>query len=217
MDGRIAGIDDVKIQYNMITKELDITYNNEIGERMRIPINQLSDGYKSTISLVADIAYRMAVLNPQLLGNICRETKGVILIDEIDLHLHPSWQQRILGDLTSIFPNVQFIVTTHAPAVINTIKSDNLIILDEYNVDYPSAEVYGKDVNTILSGMMNVDERPPKVKSMFSDFYTALSDELYDNAEQILNNIAKQIENNDSDLLACRLKLKLRKHRGNRS
>ena len=70
---------------------------------MRIPINQLSDGYKSTISLVADIAYRMA-LNPQLLGNVCRETDGVVLIDEVDLHLHPTWQQRILGDLTEIFP-----------------------------------------------------------------------------------------------------------------
>ena len=76
---------------------------------MRIPISQLSDGYKGTISLVADIAYRMAVLNPQCLGNVCDETDGIILIDEVDLHLHPAWQQRILGDLTSIFPQVQFL------------------------------------------------------------------------------------------------------------
>ena len=82
---------------------------------MRIPVNQLSDGYKSTMSLVADIAYRMAVLNPQLLGDVCNETDGIVLIDEVDLHLHPKWQQRILGDLTEIFPKVQFIISTHAP------------------------------------------------------------------------------------------------------
>ena len=56
------------------------------------------------ISLVADIAYRMAVLNPQLLGNVCKETEGIVLIDEVDLHLHPTWLQRILGDLREIFP-----------------------------------------------------------------------------------------------------------------
>ena len=105
----MTGSDDAKIQYNMGTTELDISYIDETGKRMRIPISQLSDGYKGTISLVADIAYRMAVLNPQCLGNVCDETDGIILIDEVDLHLHPAWQQRILGDLTSIFPKVQFL------------------------------------------------------------------------------------------------------------
>src|SRR5699024_3839634 len=63
---RITGRDDTKIQYNISTNESDVSYTEDAGERMRIPLNQLSDGYKSTISLVADIAYRMAVLNPQL-------------------------------------------------------------------------------------------------------------------------------------------------------
>lgn len=111
---KITGSEDVKVQYNIGTKELEVAYRDESGKLMRIPINQLSDGYKSTISLVADIAYRMAVLNPQLLGNVCKETDGIVLIDEVDLHLHPTWQQRILGDLTEIFPKVQFIVSTHA-------------------------------------------------------------------------------------------------------
>lgn len=67
---KITGNDEVKMQYNVGTKELEVAYRDESGELMRIPINQLSDGYKSTISLVADIAYRMAALNPQLLGNV---------------------------------------------------------------------------------------------------------------------------------------------------
>ena len=79
----------LKCEYNIGTKELEVAYQNNSGELIRVPINQLSDGYKSTISLVADIAYRMAVLNPQLLGNVCGETDGIVLIDEVDLHLHP--------------------------------------------------------------------------------------------------------------------------------
>ena len=128
---RITGSESVKMQYDVGTKELEIAYQDKDGKWMRIPINQLSDGYKSTISLVADIAYRMAVLNPQLLGNVCKETEGIVLIDEVDLHLHPTWQQRILGDLREIFPKVQFIVTTHAPAVINTVKSENIVLLND--------------------------------------------------------------------------------------
>ena len=85
-------------------------------------MKELSDGYKNTLSMVADIAYRMAVLNPWLLDRVLTETTGIVLIDEIDLHLHPQWQQRIIGDLRTIFPKVQFIVSTHAPLVINSVK-----------------------------------------------------------------------------------------------
>lgn len=138
---------------------MEVFYRETNGELMRMSINQLSDGYKSTISLVADIAYRMAVLNPQLLGEVCSETDGVILIDEVDLHLHPTWQQRILSDLTAIFPKVQFIVSTHAPAVINTVKSENVVMLDDGEAYMPSGEVHGKDTNTIISSVMRSCER----------------------------------------------------------
>ena len=131
----------------MGTKELEIAYRDGSGKLMRIPVNQLSDGYKSTISLVADIAYRMAVLNPQLLGDVCNETDGIVLIDEVDLHLHPKWQQRILGDLTEIFPKVQFIISTHAPEVINSVSKENVIVLENNQAVSAPAETYGKDAN----------------------------------------------------------------------
>ena len=127
----ITGYSDIKIQFNLDTNEIDVIYTDNIQQPVRIPLLQLSDGYKCTISLIADIAYRMAILNPQLLDNVVSETPGIILIDEIDLHLHPSWQRRILNDLTTIFPKVQFIVSTHAPAVISSIKSESLIILKD--------------------------------------------------------------------------------------
>jgi len=206
---RITGGTDVKIQYNLDSNELDVYYTDAAGLRMRIPLNQLSDGYKSTISLIADVAYRMAVLNPQLLNSVTSETEGVVLIDEIDLHLHPAWQQRILGDLRAIFPKVQFIVSTHAPAVINTVKSENLIILDELTARRPEGEVYGKDVNAVVSGLMNADERPRNIKSLFDDFYKFIDDKEYERASKILETIENKIGNDDGELVTCRVQLKL--------
>ena len=207
---RITGNDTVKIQYNMGTRELEIAYREDSGEYIRLSINQLSDGYKSTISLVADIAYRMAVLNPQLLKDACRKTDGIVLIDEVDLHLHPAWQQRILGDLTAIFPKVQFIVSTHAPVIINSVKKENLVILDGSEVFYPTGEVYGKDVNTIVSGIMGAAERPEQVKLMFKYFYKTLSAGEFEKAQRILDDLAAEIGNDDGEIAACRVKLRLR-------
>ena len=110
-----------------------------------MPVSVLSDGYRCTISLIADIAYRMALLNPQLLDSVLTETDGIVLIDEIDLHLHPTWQKRVLKDLMDIFPKVQFIVSTHAPEVINSVKSDSVIILKDDKVLSATDETYGRD------------------------------------------------------------------------
>lgn len=206
---RITGCEYVKMQYNMGTKELEVAYRDINDNIMRIPINQLSDGYKSTISLVADIAYRMAVLNPQLLSNVCKETRGVVLIDEIDLHLHPTWQQCILSDLQAIFPNIQFIVTTHAPAVINTVAQDHIRILNNGNIFNAPTETYGKDANGVLKTIMNANERPIYIKEKFGAFYDAIADSNYSQAESILVELKDLLGEGDPELTACELKLDL--------
>jgi len=93
------------------------------------PFHRLSDGYKNMLGTVADIAYRAAVLNPQLGADAIKETNGVVLIDEIDLHLHPSWQRTVVADLKRTFPRVQFIVTTHSPFIVQSLRADELISL----------------------------------------------------------------------------------------
>lgn len=203
---KITGYADVKVQYSMSTNELEIAYRGESGELMRIPVNQLSDGYKSTISLVADIAYRMAVLNPQLLGNVCQQTDGVVLIDEVDLHLHPRWQQRILGDLTEIFPNVQFIVSTHAPEVINSIPREHIIVLEDNQAVSAPAETYGKDANGILRTVMGVKERPEEIMQKFGDFYNRIDSKNYDEAERILDDLEETL-GDDPELASMRIQL----------
>lgn len=122
----------VRIRYSIKYGELEIQtiLLNDTVEYL--PLHLLSDGIRTILNLVADIAYRMAVLNPGLLQDILQKTPGIVLIDEIDMHLHPAWQRRILGDLCRLFPQVQFIVTTHAPSVLVNVPNEQIRVIDEY-------------------------------------------------------------------------------------
>ena len=204
----VTGYTDVSVEYNLDTDDLDLIYTVE-NERKRMPLSRLSDGYKCTISLIADIAYRMALLNPQLLNDVLEKTNGIVLIDEIDLHLHPQWQKRILSDLTDIFPNIQFIVSTHAPSVINSVRSENLILLDDGRAREPQGEVYGKDTNTIIKGIMQSTERPETVRKLFEKFYRSVENQDLVSAKNIIHEIERLIGNDDSELAGCYVKLRL--------
>lgn len=199
--------DTVDVAYTYDIQDICIYYQ-ESNHTIKMPLSRMSDGYKCTIHLIADIAYRMAQLNPQLRDNVLN-APGVVIIDEIDLHLHPEWQKRILGDLTSIFPNIQFIVSTHASSVISSVRSENLVILENNNVSTPVGEVYGKDSNTIHSGVMGSTERPDHVKNLFSIFYDALKNNDIEKAKSVITEIEKLIGTNDPELAACHTKLTL--------
>ena len=89
---------------------------DEDGSKHELRIEQLSEGYKIVIAMVADLAARMAEANPEMENPL--NTNGIVLIDEVDLHLHPKWQREILIQLTKVFPNLQFIVSTHSPVIV---------------------------------------------------------------------------------------------------
>ena len=110
--------------------DLEIKFKNE---EKREKVSTLSDGYRNIIGIVSDIAYRMAILNPSLGLEVIEKTSGVVLIDEIDLHLHPKWQKEIVNILITLFPKVQFIATTHSPFIIQSQTSGSIIKLDESN------------------------------------------------------------------------------------
>jgi predicted ATP-binding protein involved in virulence len=145
-------------------------------------IEQLSDGYKMALAMVMDIAARMGEANPDE-DNIL-ETGGVVLIDEVDQHLHPSWQQRILADLTRTFPNVQFIVTTHSPQVLSTVSSKSIRLL-EHETDHetgrlqsfarePSVENQGVASSYLMAEFMGVDPVPDMDQSRWLSEYKAM-------------------------------------------
>lgn len=141
-----------------------------------IRIEQMSDGYRIMIAMVADIASRMAEANPskECSGlNDPLETTGIILIDEIDLHLHPLWQRNVIRQLNSIFPNIQFIVTTHSPNVIlgalditQVVKLDNGVILSDFNL----SEFSRYDVSLLLlSDLFGLDNVRTNEYKKFAD------------------------------------------------
>jgi len=105
--------------------KVDWLIDNETKE---LRIEQLSDGYRTTLAMTMDIVARMAEANPNAENPL--DTEGVVLIDEVDLHLHPGWQQHILTDLMRTFPKVQFIVSTHSPQVITSVKPESLRVID---------------------------------------------------------------------------------------
>ena len=141
----------------MVSLQLD---DGETKEELSIA--QLSGGYRIMLALAADLARRMAQGNPHLDDPL--QSEAVVLIDEIELHLHPSWQQRILTDLTRTFPNTQFIVSTHSPQVLTTVKPEHVVELWREQggivAGSAAAPTYGAEAGDVLATVMGVDQRP---------------------------------------------------------
>ena len=124
---------------------------------------QLSDGYRNVLALAADIAWQMARKH-ELPGGHSPQTEAVVLIDEVELHLHPRWQQRILPDLMNTFPNAQFVVSTHSPQVLSTIQPQHVVELAAENgnivADGPASATFGAEAGEVLTSVMGVEPRP---------------------------------------------------------
>ena len=135
-----------------------------------LPFRLLSEGIRITMALIIEIAFRCYLLNFKKTGASClTETNGVVLIDEIDLHLHPSWQKRVLNDLMRTFPAIQFIVTTHAPMVLAGAKNAKVFGLKD-GLIYPISPLYGKDANSILPEM-GTEDRIKEVKDKLEKYF----------------------------------------------
>ena len=130
------------------------------------PFESLSDGYRVMVGMVADIARRMATLNPALGDRAVLETPGVVLIDEVDLHLHPLWQRQVVETLLALFPQVQFIVTTHAPMVISSVHRNQVrqlscdTVTGQARAVTPSYETYGQSASDTLDTVQEADSLP---------------------------------------------------------
>ena len=208
---RISGAQNATLFFDLDTHRLVLEFQNADGSAQRFAMNEMSDGYKNTLSMIGDIAYRMAVLNPTLGDQVLEKTPGVVLIDEIDLHLHPQWQQTILSDLHAIFPEVQFIASSHAPAVINSVPREQIRILDQGEIYLPAAQTYGRDANSILREVMKVSERPTEMKQRMDLFYLYMDENNYEEADRVLTEIEAVVGTTDPDIAAARTSLDLEK------
>lgn len=147
----------IRVFYDKRTEEL--MYRNE--EEV-LPIRLLSSGFRTLIGMVLDIAYRMAILNPFLRDEILNETPGIVMIDEVDMHLHPKWQWNIIKALKKTFPRVQFIVTTHSPIVVASCKDENLILLNQNEESKYKKSLQGWQVDDVLEEIMQTGNRSPE-------------------------------------------------------
>lgn len=206
--GRIIQADNVHAFFDVQSNDLCVEIHGDTVTSLSL--HQLSDGYRTTLGMVADIAYRMAQLNPQYGGDAVEKTCGVVLVDEVDLHLHPKWQARILGDLTGIFPRVQFIVTTHSPAVIASVTREKLRSFTKGGVvAIPGNQTYGRDVSSIFREVMDAPERPEKVQLLFREAEEALDDERFEDAHKKIEHLEEHIGQNDPQLTELKTSLYL--------
>ncbi|MBF0428255.1 MAG: AAA family ATPase [Magnetococcales bacterium] len=158
--------------------ELLVDWNAD-GVSKTLSFAQLSDGYRSMLALVMDLARRMVQANPHLPEPL--DGHAVVLIDEIDLHLHPKWQQTVLGDLRRTFPQTQFIVTTHSPQVLTTVEPHQIQCIhwsgDQVELLHPNSS-FGAESGRLLQDIQGVEPRPPKVE--FTQLLNRYSDLIAD-------------------------------------
>jgi predicted ATP-binding protein involved in virulence len=168
-----------------------------------LDVRQLSDGERSMIGLVFDLAWRLFQANPKL-DHPLQDGKAVVLIDELDLHLHPSWQRKVVERLTTTFPNCQFIATTHSPQIIGEVRPDGLIFLnketDRIQV-HPGKQGYGLDTNWILEHLMDTPSRNIGTEQQIDQVENALEEGDLDTARLRLDILRQMLSGADGEVV----------------
>ncbi|MFK7983715.1 MAG: AAA family ATPase [Saprospiraceae bacterium] len=133
-------------------------------------LDNKSAGEKAIITLIADIAYNLSIAHNFSSNEDFLKGSGIVLIDEIEAHLHPSWQRKIIPLLTDLFPNIQFFITTHSPQAIASVNSQNIFICDNFKFRKIDFKSKGMDSNTLLTTFFDTNERPTEYAKLISEF-----------------------------------------------
>jgi predicted ATP-binding protein involved in virulence len=180
-----------------------------------IRLDQLSDGEKNMIAMIGDIARRLSMANPRMDNPL--EGDGIVLIDEIDLHLHPLWQRVIISRLTEIFPNCQFIVSTHSPQVLSHVKAEHIFILrpikDNISFEKPT-ESYGKSTDRQLEDILGVEARPLEIKEELHNLYILIQEKKLSEAKDLMRKLENKIEGREPELVKANVLIKRKESLG---
>ncbi|MFN4789122.1 MAG: AAA family ATPase [Pseudanabaena sp.] len=170
--------------------ELRMTVTKNDAE---LTINQLSDGEKNLLAMVGDLARRLAIANPDM--EKPEHGSGVVLIDEIELHLHPKWQRMVIPALLRTFPNCQFIITTHSPQVLGEVKDGKIYRLanTQSGVTAEIVRTYGRDSNRILEDEMGVPKRNQKIKDDLLNLFRLIDDGNLTQAKELQTSLKEEI------------------------
>ncbi len=178
-----------------------------------VEYSNLSDGYKRLVNIVTDLSIRCCLLNGiKYSTECCNLTSGVVLIDEVDLHLHPSLQSIVIAALRNTFPRLQFIVSSHAPMVMSSVMTDedNAVIALQYNdgkYDASAISTYGLDASTILQLYMGKKARVAEVEERITELFNLIDGEDYEKANSVLIELEKEFGDTIPEIIQARTML----------
>jgi predicted ATP-binding protein involved in virulence/tRNA1(Val) A37 N6-methylase TrmN6 len=165
-------------------------------------VEQLSEGEKNTILLVSDLARRFSIANPGIKDPL--QGEGIVLIDEIDLHLHPGWQRGLLPALGDTFPNCQFIVSTHSPQVLSRITKEHVFIFENFELVRVTPHTYGRDANSMLGEVFGLPERPTDIEEKIRKAAILIDEERVAEAKAALDDLLSILGEHDTEVLRLR-------------
>jgi len=196
----LTGFSNIRIRRNPI--RMEVKKDDQLFD-----IRQLSDGEKCLLALAGDLAHRLAIANPNIKNSL--EGHAIVLIDEIELHLHPEWQHQIIPKLTETFPNCQFIVTTHSPQILSHVRCQDIwcLVQVEQNMDIIKPDgTYGQDSNFLLKTLMGSVYRPEHIDRKFRLLFDTIRKDTVE-ARNILNELKSEIEGESPDIVRAELLL----------
>lgn len=179
----------------------------EFADGRLLPFDRLSDGQRSLVTLASELAWRAAQLNPHHGGDAPRRVEGVVLIDEIELHLHPGWQRTVLESLRTTFPRLQFILSTHSPQVLASADADWVRVLTPDGSPLGVQHVRGKDTNQVLQEIMGVPPRPAWMEAKLGRLDALIEQEDLPGARALIEEVAQELGADDPTLLGRRWEL----------
>lgn len=159
-------------------------------DKAPVPFDALSDGQRTLAALVADIARRMCLLNPQLGNEVLPRTPGIVVIDELDMHLHPAWQRAVVPILKNMFPLVQFFAASHSPQIIGELQPEEIILLRPEGTSHPQVS-YGLDSSQVLEEIMDATARSPGVEVALTRLFATLERNELDSAREQLSALSE--------------------------
>lgn len=160
-----------------------------------LPYHLLSDGQRAMLAMVADIAIKAATLNPHFEDRVLEETRGVVLIDELDLHLHPRWQRHVVEDLKRTFPQIQFFASTHSPQVIGETPHEEIILLkNDGTWTRPDASI-GLHTNEVLREIMGADIVNAEAAKEFEQIAHLIDEGEFESAQSRIDDYRKRMGN----------------------
>ena len=163
-----------------------------------VPVRCLSDGERGVLAMVLDLTRRLAQANPKM-QDPAAEAEAVVLVDEIELHLHPGWQRRIVRNLTEAFPSCQFIATTHSPQVIGEVEHDLIQIIADGEV-YSPTHSFGVDSSRVLEEIMDAHTRTAEVGKLLTKVSREIGKQRYEKARGLLVELVDRLGEDDPDV-----------------